>query len=353
MEKYNIIGHSIFTIDYDKQVLDEKPNCESIQDIVNELLEKIHEEKSIRGYSVTRENTEVVSIITKSIIDAENDNGNNYYNLSRNIAERLLSIEIKLDEKMSHMITVKKGCLIQILLKDTQEDDKYKYLISKVESRKFVDDSDLNFKSGFTIDSDKVWKFGIFDVFVLEDELVFDTINVFVDTNAKYWPNDFLEIEEIKTDEKNTKDAFSAVNRVLKSFQKKNPADGLIIRNAVIQKFRSCSGQLNYMQMLDEIFDNYSEVNTEKDDLKNLKESLVKLPESKGFDCQFIPILSAVKARVRQKYRVNEEIEILASNGISKEIVRSQVTNEGEKELVLKLTDDQTYAMFATDNKIN
>lgn len=314
---------------------------------MKELLVKVANEKSVRGYCKESDSTEVVTLINHSIMSAE-EKKDSFYNSSLDIAKRLLKVEMKVEDRLNHMSHVKKGCLIQALMRFNDEPSKYRYLLAKVENKKFVDASDLEFKNGFSIDSDKVWKFCIFEIWVMDDDLMYDNIDAFVDTKAKYWTEDFLEIKELKSDEKNTKVAFNSVDYELKKFQKKYPSDGLLIRNTIILNFRNCTKQLNYTDMIEDVLGTYIPISSKSKDIEDLKQKLLELPEKKSFDTQFIPSLSAIKARIRQKYKVNEEVEILAKQGLSniKDTVYSEETIEGEKRLIIKITDNNTFDIF-------
>ena len=126
----------------------------------------------------------------------------------------------------------KKGSLIQALLYDDTADT-YKYLLAKVEHSDFVDDTDFTFKTGFSKDKKTIWKSCLFDIVNPEAE-VFNAI-IYLDTKAKYWSSDFLELEEVISDEKNIISAFSAIDETLNRNVKRGaPQDYTFLRNAFI-----------------------------------------------------------------------------------------------------------------------
>ena len=107
---------------------------------------------------------------------------------------------------------VQKGSLIQALLYD-DERDKYTYLLAKVEHTDFVDDSDFSFKSGFSKDMKKLWKSCIFEIDDLNASIF--QANVYSNNVAKYWYDNFLELDQRVSDEVNTDKAFRAIDSAL------------------------------------------------------------------------------------------------------------------------------------------
>lgn len=107
-------------------------------------------------------------------------------------------------------IRVQKGSLILALIED---EGKVLFLLAKVEHTDFFDDSDYSIKSGFSKDTKKIWKTCLFEIDDLNS--VKFLARIYSNTVAKYWWHDFLELNELQSDELNTKRAFKAVESTL------------------------------------------------------------------------------------------------------------------------------------------
>ena len=83
------------------------------------------------------------------------------------------------------------------------------------------------------------------------------TAKIYSNTVAKYWSSDFLELDEMVSDESNTSKAFKAIESTLnRNIRNIAPRDHTIIRNAVISYFKNHE-HFDYAVMLDSILSNY------------------------------------------------------------------------------------------------
>lgn len=59
--------------------------------------------------------------------------------------------------------------------------------------------------------------------------------------------------------------------------------------------------------MIHEIMDNYTPSDLSTDELSNLRDKLLELPDVRKFDRQFTPVPSVIKARIKREnaYRLN------------------------------------------------
>ena len=178
-----IVIQTIRIIDYENNAVYVRDTPETFSNYVRQLITYINGNTSIREYRTRLVNTEVISCIldiVKNQIDTDLVMGKIDF-----IANRLLLKEREAQTSVAHMDTnVQKGSLIQALLYD-EEDDKYTYLLAKVEHTDFVDDSDFSFKSGFSKDMKKLWKSCTFEI----DDLNAASFSakVYSNTVAKYW----------------------------------------------------------------------------------------------------------------------------------------------------------------------
>lgn len=175
---------------------------------------------------------------------------------------------------------------------------------------------------------------------------------VFLNNPAKYWHDTFLELEERTNDETNTDRAFRAVDLVLnKNLKKIAPRDYTVTRNAVISYFKS-SEQIDYDQMVNQLFENYVPVELEPEKKKKLIEKLLKLPEEKNFDRQFNVVNSVIKAKIKKTYDVCQGIQLKISEGIDDldKTISAYRDDEGNKYIKIKTDNDVTFKSFSKNS---
>lgn len=205
-----IVNQTIRIIDYENNAVYKRDTPDEFSDYVRQLITYINSNTSIREYCTRSVNTEVISCIL-DIIHNQLDEEFVTEKIDA-IAKRLLIKECAAQTTVAHMTNVQKGSLIQALLYD-DERDKYTYLLAKVEHTDFVDDSDFSFKSGFSKDMKKLWKSCIFEIDDLNASIF--QAKVYSNNVAKYWYDNFLELDQRVSDEVNTDKAFRAIDSAL------------------------------------------------------------------------------------------------------------------------------------------
>lgn len=339
-----IINKSIRIINYTTKNILTVETPDSFNDYVIELVSHINSNENVRNYKTRSNTTQVISSALQIL--ANKDNEEAVLRMIDDIAERLLRTEMAAQDRVSRMsINVKKGSLIQALLYD-ETLDVYSYLLAKVEHSEFIDDSDFNFKTGFSKDKKTIWKSSLFDLRNSEAE-VFD-VKVYSDTKAKFWNDGFLELDEMIDDEKNTVKAFKAIDETLnRNIKNVSREDYTYIRNAFISYIRS-HDYIDYSTMLTDVVGGYqpAEISTEK--FADFKQKLDALPQSKGFDHQFSPIPSAITARIRKTYKIYDGIEMKVTSDIPdiKNTIKAYQDENGIRYLRIKTNDEDTYQSF-------
>lgn len=340
-----IVIQTIRIIDYENNVVYVRDTPETFSDYVRQLITYINGNTSIREYRTRSVNTEVISCIldiVKNQIDANLVMGKIDF-----IANRLLLKEREAQTSVAHMDTnVQKGSLIQALLYD-EEDDKYTYLLAKVEHTDFVDDSDFSFKSGFSKDMKKLWKSCTFEI----DDLNAASFSakVYSNTVAKYWYDNFLELDQVVSDEVNTDKAFRAIESTLnRNVKNIAPRDHTLLRNTLITYFRS-NDFIDYDTMITNTVENYHPVELEQEKLEKVIEKLRELPEKHNFDNQFNTVSSAINARIRKVYDVCHGVQLKITDAIDDfdDTIKAYRDNDGNKYIRIKTDNDLTYRRFA------
>lgn len=345
-----IITKSIRVIDYEAQQIYTRKTPASFDGYVSELIDHINENKNVREFKTRSTDTEVIGCI-KHIVKSPDDI-ELVSDKTDAIARRLLIKEIAAQQRVARMDTnVQKGSLIQALLFDKKTEQSI-YLLAKVEHSDFVDDTDFSFKSGFSKDKKTVWKSCLIEISTLDATLY--TAKIYSNTVAKYWSDDFLELDEMVSDESNTLNAFKAIESTLnRNIRNLAPRDYTVIRNAVISYFKSHE-HFDYGSMLVDIFDGYKVTDLPVDRLESLKSKLADLPEAQHFDRQFSPVPSVIKARIKKVYAVNDGIQIRITDEVHQldETITAYQDAEGNRFIRIKTNNELTYRQFCSGAQV-
>lgn len=348
----HIIHKSIHIINYDIQQVISVSTPPSFDIYVAELINHIKDNSSIRDYKTRSNSKEVIGCILN--ICSNSSNNDLVAEKMYNIAKRLLEKEIEAQVQIRRINTsVQKGSLIQALLWN-EDIGSYTYLLAKVEHTEWVDDADFSFKTGFSKDKKTLWKSCLFDLSDL-DALNF-LAKVYSNTKAQYWNDGFLELEEINSNERNTQLAFSAIDKELGyGFKGVVGPDKTIIRNAFIGYLKN-NEFIDYEIMVNTVLLNYQIADDNlnpgqqlamKERIQNIRLKLLEQPDKKKFDRQFLPVNSAINARIRKIYPVNEGIELKINNDIEdlKSTIKA-VEEAGIRYIKIKTNNNDTYQQF-------
>lgn len=344
---------SVHKIDYDAESFVEVELQPNFDNFVTELLMNINDNVVNKAYVPSSQSTQVVtdirSIFSLIEIDEIEPEGLNMRVkvYADDIAQRLFDKEKLKQEQIYHMgQNVKKGSLIQAAIKNG---DNYSYLLAKVEHSSFVDDSDFSFKSGFSSEQKKIWKTCIFNCSIENEIVTIDEAKIYVNNSGKYWADDFLELKELSTDAQNTKRAFNAIDSILIKEVKKNaPGDYTVIRNTFVGYMKR-ERQLDYNEMVSEILDNYDADTLSQENICELKNKLIELPEKKKFDRLFTVVPKEIRAKVRKLYKVNEGIEIKVNDfvqDIKQKISAEEDVTTGAKYIRIMTNNEDVYQQF-------
>ncbi len=355
--KIDILNKAIFVVDYEQGEIRKIESKGDFDNYIKGLIKNINENESTRLYKTRRDTTEVVNC-TKNImnmcIENSDEKVENFNEYCENIAMKLLNVEIETQDKISQLGTfVKKGSLIEVLLYNP-ESEKYSFLVAKVEHKSFIDDINFKLRTGYSTEDNKLWKSCLFRFEDNNDELCIEEIKVFLDNNAKYWTDGFLEIDPMNDDDKNTNNAYRAIEFTLnRNIKKLYPNDYTTLRNSVICYFRS-KEMFDFDEMYESIFNAYSPIEMENDTYKAcVKDKIGAIKDKDSFDNQFRINQKIITARVKKVYGVNNNIQIKIMDGIENldEVINSyQDRQTGDKYIRIKTNNDETYNSF---KKIN
>ena len=232
----DIIFNKLYRIDVHSQSLEEIELGDALNDLRNyitQLIEDVSEDGNRREFLFPRDATEVKNLIIKAVQTTE------YSDTSLQIAQRLQGKEIDAQSFMKSRnlgIDIPKGMLIFSMIQLTPEVKRY--FISKAEYTEFIDDTTFQKRQGPPVKK-KIYKAFSVDI---HPDLSMQNVAI-LDTNttlAKYWWKEFLELEEVRSDDVNTQNAFTAIDtKILTPLKSKHPQDYITLRNSIVRYFRS------------------------------------------------------------------------------------------------------------------
>ncbi|MGX9755991.1 hypothetical protein ACWYRQ_06925 [Clostridioides difficile] len=342
-----ILYKSIHIINYEENRIIPREIPEHFNYYIESLIKFIDDNTNIRQYRVYSQFTDVV----KNIRDIISDNNLQipYEEKSYNIVDKLLRVENETQARVGNMVKIKKGSLIQALLKD-DELNRYEYLIAKVNHTNFIDDSDFISRTGFSAREEDISKTCLFEV-TKEEETLIDSANIYLDNKASYWANEFLELIEMRNDEINTKTVFKEVNAVLmRNINKKSPNDYTVLRNSLIGYLQR-ERLIDYKLMIKDLFKEYRPSDSEnlgENTMEKIVEKLDALPQDKNFDCQFNSVPTAINSKIKKEYIVNRGIKIRIDDYIEdiKNIIHSEEKIDGSRYIKIKTTNEEVFKAF-------
>lgn len=340
-----ITQKSIRIIDYEQQHILTRETPEAFDEYVAELIDHISNNDSVREYKTRSNATEVIGSILNLCANQTDEAG--VISKMDGVANRLLLKKAVAQERIAHTRTnVQKGSLIQALLFDEEVND-YVYLLANVEHSEWVDDADFTFKTGFSKDKKTIWKSCLFEL----TDLSADEFNakIYSNTVAKYWSDDFLELDEMTNDETNTTRAFKAIDATLnQNFRGMASPDHTIIRNGFVSYLKN-NDHIDFSSMVDSVLENYTPVdpNIRQEKIQDIRRKLLEQPEKKSFDCQFRAVNSAINARIRKVYNINDGIDLKVTRDVEDLYGTIQgVEENGIRYIRVRTNNDDTFNRF-------
>lgn len=312
-----IIFSKLFKIDITAETAEERPDLHKIANFkvyIQNMLEQISEKNPDRYYKFRSEHTEVRNLINNILYESEYDNS------SLAIANRLLEKERLAQEdlikkKLSQRIT--KGMLIVSLIRMTQEASKL--VILKVDYDEFISDLTGEIATGLSIRR-KVYKALICELD--NDNTIIST--AIYDTNSSsssYWWDKFLELDVIRQNNINTKNAFDAIHgEILKPLKTNYKQDYLHLWNITLGYFR-LGGEFNLDFYVTDILGNYTPYN-EKVNMGELMTKCTKLPEKLAeknkFDRRFTKDKATLKGKkYHETIKISNEIDLVFNDHVA------------------------------------
>lgn len=236
-----------------------------------------------------------------------------YSSSPQTIADRLLGTEKTTQKQYEQITTLLKGSLLQACFTT----DKQKYvLITKVDHHAFLDEGDLTKHSGMPYQDDSLRVLKACLVRIAPDGS-FEKATVY-DTNvriAEYWWKEFLQLEEERTDDHNTRVAFAAMEHLLATQVKpKSKADYNFLWNDLVSYFRT-HRNIRHKRLVKNVLGNYAP-SVPEIDAEDLKVKAGKLPDQKNFDQQFQVQQKVNEAKYKNVIELTPNLKLLMKDGV-------------------------------------
>lgn len=335
-----ILHTSFHIIDIENDVAKRKEMPEEFQGFINEYVDYALNNEKNKDYVIHDEQTQVVSCVRQMALDKD------FISLSDSVADKLLNCEKLAQAKIYRMgNSVKKGSLIQVLLK--KDSDEFVYVVAKIEHSQWFDGNDLSKKYGFSGDKKSLWKSAVFSMYEINDHILFNTVKVYSDTQAKYWTVSFLELDESRDDAKNTYSAFKAMDNELKATIEPVSKKDYVKLSSELQNTMNTVQQFDYNSYVDSFMDDYKP-SVEDVDKDVIKDCLLALPERKKFDTNFKVLPESLNNKRTKKFQLSQGIELTIKSDAQDypdKIISTMM--DGKRVLMIECEDDDTYDAFA------
>ncbi|MBI0400594.1 nucleoid-associated protein [Cyclobacterium marinum] len=338
-----IIYHSLFKVDIIEQevLLQEFAENDNVNTYIMELLENVSDNEGDREYIFEDSSLTMKTFISQFISGDERDV------TCGKIANRLLQEETKAQEKIAHLKKqIHKGVLIISYVKMTETENKV--VISKADYNEFIEEISGNLSSGLPTKK-KIFKAFIANVSNDGESSDISKLVTFDSNTSKaaYWVKDFLELEEVRDDEKNTLTAYNAVKKdILNPLRRKKEykADWLCLSNATIAYFRG-EGEFDIAHYRDTIIGNYLPMEASLE-IDKLKEKITKLPDKYKFDKIFTKKPKVVKDKFKNTIQLSEEMDLIIKHDVAnpKRTFKAHTDNEGRKYIAILSDEGFEYA---------
>jgi len=277
IEIKKLVLHHLDVANNEVERIDIDFNTETIIKYVDNLIEEILDSPNKRKYLFKDGDTQVKSSINHIVEDS-----NEVERIIENNAVRLLEKETAADAYISRMgKKVLRGSLLHIHF---LQNNNHRVLICKVEHDEIINEQSFELNRGLNTKK-KVFK--AFLIYV-KAEGKNEEIYLSDKNNSKYWWYDFLELEQVKTDEENTeKSVEKLIGIVSRSSRKQeHKLDGTILRNHVIGYFRS-NKHFNFSDLVSSVFQDYQPHNSDFP-ITKIFDKVTRLTSDDSFDKQFL-----------------------------------------------------------------
>lgn len=324
----NIHNFSLHHIDRDRDSVSAVPREDVTRDAItytNALIEFLFSKSNKRAFKFESEDCSSFLLISR-LLDGE------FRAASDGMAMKLLRTEQKAQEKFRHLKGVQKGSLLQ---HHVNINGSNYILITKIDHNSFLGQEDLIKHIGLPFEQ-RILKSCIIN---LNDDNQIELIQVYDSTSklTAYWYESFLELIELKSDEKNTKEVVASVRKTLATKKRKKlyPSDYTYLLNSFLVYLEQ-HPTFDFDEMFETVFESYSPIE-ESYPLDKVKHEVKIIAESGSIDRRFEIFRSALPQRPRA-VDLHNKIVLQLRGGIDnlEDIIDATEDEEGNKYVTIK-----------------
>lgn len=326
----------VYTVDNENNQVEEVagiPN--SLSEYVSILVKRNDERNNHREYKFN--DSQVVPTMLRPIIGETDHSVIDEAFL--HLAQKLLETQDSVIKSHPNTQKPQKGSLIFAYTGDH-------LLISKVDFEAFLNTTDFSRITGLPFE-----KTNEKTVYMTIENSEFVNI-IASDSNptiANYWTGEFLGMSPVNLDVENTKRMFNQIDAFLKrSVKTVSERDYTDARNGLVTYFRN-NESFEADRAVDAIIGKSYDPYNNSLDVNDLRGKLAdKIRNEKKADTQFKIVPKVIKARIRNKYKLLENVELVTNGEIDnvKETIVAKDFN-GEKSLIVRGIDDEAFNTFS------
>ncbi|MDR2406881.1 MAG: nucleoid-associated protein [Bacteroidales bacterium] len=336
-----LISNYLYVVDRETLSVTNNEMSESqpLRDYVMNVLNKVLESVGDREYRFQSNSITMQTWLNQIITQDETEN------VSKLIAQRLLNTEIEAQKRIEHLDKeIPKGMLIVSLVDmELSEHNEKKIIIIKADYNQIIERRTGSLQEGLATKK-KFYK--AFIANVISNEIMKMTTYDTNSTMANYWWKDFLELEVIRKDNINTKNAFDAIEKeIINPIKSKSRQDYLHLWNLTLGYFR-LEGEFNLDDYRDNIIGRYVPYD-ESISISDLQAKCNDLSNRGKFDRRFNKDISKIKGKKLKKIiRLTNEIDLILKDTVPNlsDILVADENEAGEKFLKIKSPEGYEYA---------
>ena len=340
-----LIFNHLYKVDIGKEVAEktEFQESQALKDYVMNVLDKVTTSVGDREYKFQSESITMQTWLDSLILQQEVES------TCLLIANRLLNKETNTQERIEHLgKEIQKGMLIiSFVGMNLSEGIEKKIIISKADYDEFIEETTGNLKTGLATKK-KIYKAFIANVSLINGVERITKISTY-DTNttmATYWWKEFLELEIVRKNDINTKNAFDAIEKeILNPLQRNYKQDYLHLWNLTLGYFR-LEGEFNIDHYRDEMIGRYQPFDTTLS-ISDLQTKCNDLPNRGNFDRRFDKDIKGIKGKkLKKTLSLTNEIDLVIKDSVAnmQEVLQGYVNDAGEKFLMIKSNKGYEYA---------
>ena len=279
-------------------------NLENIENYVSQVIEK-HRSKYEREYKF-RDGEETAKNNVMRILKDES-----LEEACQTMANRLLDKERVANDRIKHMGHEIPTSMFIVAQDDVTEDETQLFFI-KADYDEYIMAGSGNDGKGLPKNR-KIFKSCVF--FAKKVDGDYEVYKIMShdenssSSDAAYWYRDFLDLQELTSDEKNSTTSFNAVKKdLLNPIKKKHKKDYMYLRNQIIAYFRS-EGEFDIDHFANVIIGSYVPYDQTLD-INDLKAKCLKLPEKYNFDKKFTKKPEVIKDKFKDSIILTQDLEL-------------------------------------------